>query len=364
MPDAATGAPHPEIWAFGQLLDGIGLDGDAAMALGLAGGAGFIGMGFRYDHIDVSTLHVSGWNPFQSDLPGAAKRLGVIGTLDETSRRRRAAKSLAGALASGAPFALWLDTATVGLGPEAMRSASPGVVVATALPDGDVRLGDGRATVVCTAREIAAARAIHAAQHYRLLALRAPKEEDLAGAMRGGLARLAVGPLGGEASDLGPEGVQQLADSIGGTEDGSWRSVFEGDRHLLGALISFHGSIVREQGLLRGPQATFERRAAEVLERPALLERADAHAELAAGWIAAAQLALPADVPGLALARTLTSTDGLPDTLEEQPMPLSASEQDELLRGLSGAVSALAAAEAEALETLRDLLRTPDAPLR
>jgi hypothetical protein len=364
MLDAVADAPHPEIWAFSQLLDSIGFERDAGMALGLAGGAGFIGMGFRYDHIDVSTLHVSGWNPFQSDLPSAAKRLGVIGTLDETSRRRRAAKSLASALENGMPFALWLDTATIGLGPASMRGASPGVVVATAIPGGGVRLGDGRATVECTTDEVAAARAIHGAQHYRLLALRPAKDEDLAGAIRGGLARLAVGPMGGEPSDLGPEGVKQLAESIGGTEDGSWRSVFEGDRHLLGALISFHGAITREQGLLRGPQAAFERRAAEVLGRPALAERAEAHAELAAGWLAAAELALPADVPGLALARELASTDDLPETLQDSPMPLTASEQDELLAGLASAVSALAVAEAEALETMRDLLRVADTPAR
>src|SRR5687768_10935253 len=110
MLDAMVDVPHPEIWACGRLLESIGRDGAAPAALGVAGGAGFRGLGFRYAHGDVSTLHVSGWNPFQSDLPGAATRLGVIGTLDETSRRRRAAKSLDAALASGSPFALWLDT--------------------------------------------------------------------------------------------------------------------------------------------------------------------------------------------------------------------------------------------------------------
>lgn len=357
MLDALTDAPHPEIWAFERLLESIGGAADPALALGLAGGAGFIGLGFRSSDAS-STLHVSGWNPFQSDLPSAAKRLGVVGTLDETSRRRRAAKTLDAALASGQPFALWLDTATVGLGPADLQGASPGVVIARATVDGGVTLGDGRSSVEASREEIAHARAVHAAQRYRLLSLRPAKHEDVEGAIRGGLARLAVGPTGGEASDRGPDGVRQLADAIDGAGDGSWRAVFEGDAHLLGALISLYRAITREQGLLRGHQAAFERQAAEVLDRPALTERAEAHASLATGWLAVAELALPADVPGLALARGIEPTDPLPEALADAPMPLSLSEQDALLTDLAASVGALATAEHEALESLRDLLRT------
>ncbi len=355
MLDAMVDVPHPEIWAFGRLLESIGRDGRAPSALGLAGGAGFLGMGFRYARGDVSTLHVSGWNPFQSDLPGAAKRLGVIGTLDETSRRRRAAKSLEVALAAGTPFALWLDTAAAGLAPSSLLNASPGVVIASAASGGEVELTDGTATVRVDVPTVAQARAVHAAQRYRLLALRPASDDDLVVAARGGLARMAVGPTGGEQSDRGPAGVEQLGDAIDGTGPGSWREVFEGDRHLLGALVSLHQAITREQGLLRAPQAVFERDAAGLLELPALGEVAEAHDALAAGWLAVAERALPADVPGLAAARTLRPATDLVDGDAE--LPLTSAEQDELLADLGSAVRALAPAEHEALELLRETLR-------
>lgn len=356
--DGAALPPHPEIWALSELLRDLGLDHSEAFALGVSGGAGFLGVAFRYDRDDFSNLHISGWNPFQSGLLAGAGRLGLTGSLEETSSKRKAAKALHIALADGEAAALWVDGASLGLAPAALDGMSPTVVVARGLAEGGVRVAsaEGPAQVVEPHVLLAARTRIRSHRH-RLLTLRG-LIDDLPAAVRSGLADAAVGPVGGPKGNGGPEGVAELARRIDGEGRGSWRSVFAGDRHLLGALVNLHAAVTREGGLLRSGQAEFERYAAELLGMPELSEVAGAHDRLAAAWREIADAGLPADVPGLAAARGVSSALRLPPALAEAPFPLSATETDELLAGLAARVAALAADEADTLELLRSTLRS------
>ena len=358
MPDLAVQGVHPEIWALSRLLGSAGHDDRLSSALGLAGGAGFLGMGFRYDRDGFSSLHVSGWNPFQSAIVGAVERLGLVRVLDETGSRRSAAKWLDRALEDDGIAAVWVDGATLGIAPPELAGMSPSVVIARRTAGGGVEIesAGARPREVEPSR-LAEARARSRTHRHRLLGV-APGTPDRPAAVRFGLAAVAVGAVRGPKTGSGPDGIAHLAAQIDGRGRGSWRETFAGDRHLLGALIGLRAQVVAEGGLLRGLQAEFDRAAADVLEIAALHDTAAAHAALADAWLALADRALPADVPGFAEARKAASPFELPDAVREAPFPLDTAEQDALLAELAREVRAIAAAEREALEQLRTTLRT------
>jgi hypothetical protein len=357
MLDGAVQAPNAEIWAISTLLREQDIDAGPALALGLAGGAGFLTAAARGGRKGVSWVYASGWHPFQSHLVGAIDRLGMVGAYDETGSRSDAAATLFGALDGGASAVLWVDGSLLGLGPDPSDGNAPTIVIARGLVGHDVEVevnGESGLRRVA-AGTLAAARAAVKLHRHRLIVTQ-PPTEPLETALRAGLATMAVGPVGGSRGKRGPAGVERLGRAIGGRGFGDWGSTFDGDRHLLAALVGVHSSIRREDGLLRDLQATFERDAAERLGISALLEVAEAHAALADGWRAAAETALPADVPGFAAARAATSPQTLSEAALAAPFPLARPERDALLHDLSARVTALAATEHDALELLRSTL--------
>ncbi|MBJ7473085.1 MAG: DUF4872 domain-containing protein [Solirubrobacteraceae bacterium] len=360
MSDARREALHPEIAALSHLLKPIWGDTSDAFALGVSGGAGFLGVAFRYERDDFSNLHLTGWNPFQTGLVAAAERLGLVRELHETGSRRKAVKVLATEFAEGRAVALWVDGATLGLAPASLAGMAPTVVVATPAAGSDgIEVSDGRSSgpVVVDLLALTDARSRIRSHRHRLLSL-AGTIDDLPGAVRGGLASTAVGAVGGPKGNSGPEGLAAFAERIDGTGRGSWREVFPTDRHLLGALVSLRAAVVGEDGLLRRAQAAFERHAADVLDLSALGTIADEHDALADGWSALAEAALPADVPGFAVAREFTSAFELPASVAGTALPLTEDELDALLADLAARATSLAEAEDRTLEALRATLRS------
>lgn len=358
MLDGVVAGRTPEIWALERLLALGGVDASASMALGLAGGAGFVATSVKGGRRAPARLHVSGWNSFQTDLVGAVDRLGMVGTFDETSNRRAAARALDDALASGRPAAVWVEGTLLG----AEAATAPLVVLATARIDGDVELtgplADGEIGVSTVDRAtLNASRDAVPALRNRLLTV-GPPTEDRALAIRAGLATMAVGSIGGLRGRTGPEGVERLARAITGRGFGDWRTIFDGGWPLLAALSTLSGTIRAEQGLLRAPQACFERTAADALDIPPLAEVASAHDALAAGWLEVADLALPPDLPALDRTRATAPTAEALDAAHGDTFPINRAELDAILAGTAARVAALAADEAAALELLRTTLRT------
>lgn len=350
-------AVHPELWALTSLLDGAGAPADPAIAFGISGGAGLLTIAFRDTRASRSTLHLTGWNPFQTSLLGGLERLGAHAVVRESGRRRRAAKHLDEALSGGASVAVWLDGATVGLAPPALRGMSPTVVVARAAADGaTVDITDG--TTALTVDRLTLDEARHASPAHRTRVVTLGPGEPLEPALlvRRGLATTAVGPLGGPPGASGAEGLHAFADLTASEDD--WTDVFPGDAELVGALVALYAAVDREDGLLRRHQAAFVDYAFEVTGLENGAEIAESYRQLACEWDAVAAAALPADVPELAALRGVRSANELLPGSANEPFPLPAGETAELRAALAARLSALADAEERTLESLRTVLRT------
>ncbi|MDQ8044943.1 MAG: hypothetical protein REI11_10075 [Patulibacter sp.] len=360
MLDGVVEGRTPEIWALERLLALGGVEVVPSMALGLAGGAGFVATIVKGARRAPARLHVSGWNSFQTDLVGAIDRLGMVRRFDETSNRRGAVRALDEAFAAGGPVAIWVDATTIGLG----TGVTPGPLVVLAEPRGDgtadvtgPAAGGEVARVVVDLQALSAARDAIPALRNRLLTVQPPTEER-ARAIRGGLATMAVGSIGGPRGRTGPEGVERLARAITGRGFGDWRTAFDGGWPLLAALSTLAAAIRAEQGLLRAAQACFERTAAEELDIPPLREVAAAHDALAAGWLEVADLALPPGMPALERTRATAPTAEALRDVHDDTFPINRAELDAILSGTAARVASLAADESAALELLRTTLRT------
>lgn len=339
MSDASDASVHPEIWALTALLEAAGLDASAggpgtaaAVALGVSGGAGLLTIAFYDRRADRSTLHLTGWNPFQTSLLGGLERLGVPAVVRETSRRRRAARYLDEALAGGTPAAVWVDGATLGFAPEALRGMSPTVVVARAAADaqGEIAVSDGRTERTVARAHLDEAREANPAHRARVVTLGTGTLDPVDVMARRGLATTAVGPLGGPGGAHGAKGLRAFAELLATPAERA--EVFPGDAGAATALAGLHRAVTGEHGLLRRHQAAFVEHAAAV----GAIDAADGvvlgYRALADDWDALAAGAQPAEAE-------------------------AAGEADARFAALAARLSALADAEDEALEVLRAVLR-------
>lgn len=363
MSDGALApAVHPELWALVALLDGATDEPSAAIdpaaAFGVSGGAGLLTVAFRDTRAARSTLHLTGWNPFQTGLLGGLERLGAHAVVRESGRRRRATRNLDEALADGATAAVWVDGAALGLAPAALQGMSPTVVVARAHADGDaVDVSDGTMAVSVDRASLETARHANAAHRTRVVTLGPGALADTAQITRRGLATTAVGPLGGPPGASGAEGLRAFADVV--ATDDAWVDVFPDDAAFIGALVALHAAATGEDGLLRRHQAAFVELALDVDGiGPAGADLPDRYRSLADEWDAVAAAALPADVPELAALRQVRSAHELLPGAAETPFPLPAGEASELRAALAARLTALAEAEDGVLESLRAALRS------
>ncbi len=134
---------HPDTSALRFALADRGLELSEALTLIIAGGAGAAAMAFRYEAEDVSHFHLSGWNPFQSDVRDAVTRLGFAADIHETSGAKAADRALRERLQDGVQLA-WVEDYRV---------------IAVLALDGDTARIYDRTVQTCPAEELAAASA-------------------------------------------------------------------------------------------------------------------------------------------------------------------------------------------------------------
>lgn len=358
MSERPSAAVHPEIWALSALAAAAGGEVTGEMALGICGGAGLIGLAFRDSRAGRSTLHLSGWNPFQSSLLGGIERLGLQVEVRETSGRRRAARNLDRALADADLAVLWLDGATAGLAPADLRGMSPTVVVARPVGDEvEVAEGPGRAAII-NREQLTEARLVNRTHRTRVVTVVSGARGDLAQLYRRGLAATAVGPTGGPPHGSGPSAAAELAVRLTDDGDDGWHATFPGAWELTRSLVALRSAIVREGGLLRRSQAAFTADAARATGLGALVSIATDYSELAAAWDAVADAALPADVPALAALRPLTSEWDLDPGAVGDDFALNAGDAEALLHDLAAQLRTIGRREDATLEQLRAVLRS------
>jgi hypothetical protein len=386
---------HPDCTALRVLLANSGVAAphtgeppSEALVFGIAGGAGAGAMAFRYEREDLSSFYVTGWNPFQSDVRDACKRLGTHATVSETTGARTAAAQLDELLGEGVPAMAWVDLAELGyaaLPAEFSGGAYHTVVVYRRDQHGGGALLGDRASrpVEVPAERLAAARARIRKHRNRLLSLgSAELEADVPGAVRSGLHAAADGPASPPTSAMTLEGVRAWAERVhGAAAKDSWARMFPPGRHLFGALRSVYEYVERSGtggGLMRPMFAAFLREAAVLLGEPRLDGLAERYDALGQAWQELARAALPAEVPLLGEARELldrreASFAALGGQASEElgriwtrlgelaqqaddDFPLDAGAVDELLGGLRGRLLAIYEAEVAARDALRGVL--------
>jgi hypothetical protein len=269
---------HPETSALRFALADAGIEISEALTLIIAGGAGAACMSFHYAKEDFTHLHLSGWNPFQSDIRDAVQRLRLTADVHETGGAKAAERMLRERLAASAVQIAWVDEGTL-RGVPAEEGMAYHVIAVLAV-DGDVARIYDRTPQTVPAERLAAARARIRKDRNRLLAI-AGAEPDLEHAVRAGLERCARGPLNPPTPGMSLEGIARWADA--------WPKPFPAGAHRDGALRDMTTAIRRSGGgLLRNLQAQGLREAAVVLSLPDLLGVAELTADLAREWEALA----------------------------------------------------------------------------
>jgi hypothetical protein len=386
---------HPECTALRVLLANSGVSAphtgeppSEALVFGIAGGAGAGAMAFRYEREGFSSFYVTGWNPFQSDVRDACKRLGINATVTETTGARTAAAHLDELLAEGVPAMAWVDLAELGyaaLPAHYSGGAYHTVVVYRRGENGGGALVGDRASrpVEVPAERLAAARERIRKHRNRLLSLgSAELQVDVPAAVRAGLLTAAAGPGRPPTSAMTLEGVRAWAERVHGTAaKDSWARMFPPGRHLFGALRSVYEYVERwgtGGGLMRPMFAAFLHEAAELLGERRLDGLAGRYDELGQAWRELATTALPDGVPLLGEARELldrreaafaalggqaTGELGriwarLGELAEQadEAFPLDDGDVAELLRGLRGRLLAIYDDEVAARDELRGIL--------
>jgi Domain of unknown function (DUF4872) len=267
---------HPHTASLRVALADAGIDVSEELTLLMTGGAGAAAMAFRYDAEDFTSFHLSGWNPFQSDIRDAVRRLGLEPDIHEAGGAVTAARALRERLPR--VQVAWVERYDV---------------IAVLAIEGDEALVYDLVPRRIAVEQLAARRAAVRKDRHRLMAI-GDGEPDVAGAVRAGLARCAAGPERPPSPGMSLDGIARWADRLhGGRGKESWARMFPPGKHLDGALRSMRAGIdAYGGGLMRPMQARALREAAALLDIPALLDVADRTDSLAAGWNA-----LPAEPP-------------------------------------------------------------------
>jgi hypothetical protein len=388
------GGRHPETAALTNVLAAQGAKAPhtgrpytEAMLLGVGGGlgAGYILWEFKAHPVTVSVLVLGfriNWQYPLKFMETAAQRLNAAVTVRETGGRAAAATHLTAALDSGTPAIAWVDLGHLPYLqlPDSLKGHIGHLLVVCGRDDDGAFWLDDRAAQPyrVTADELANARA-RITSYKNKLGLLGPGRADpnLATAVEAGL-RDCVANLGAKSDSFSLPTLRKWSRLMTDTKNAKgWPVVFKTRRGLYNALQStFEGIELAGNagGGLRGLYADFLDEAAEVVRRPALQSVAATYRALAGQWTQLAEAALPDAVApfqetkrllrqkhaalmqgqaGVAMAQPIT--DQLADLgrRTSREFPLEATEVDTLFSDLGERLSALYAAEIEALAELK-----------
>lgn len=306
------GGVHPDTAAVANVLAHHGVVAghtgeplSEAMVLGIGGGLGAGYILWEFEARGGAILVLGFRNRWQYPdrwMQTVLERIAVPAAHRETGGARTAARQLDEALAAGRPALATIERQSIGywhLPPEMEgRDGYPVVVYAI---DGDVVHVDDRGLAPRTvSREVLdAARSRVGSYRNRLCVIEPDRYELpvelLRAAVRAGLADAAE-HLGSRSDSFGLPAWRKWARMMTGSAAKAWPRVFASGRGLAGALLSTYEGIQpvgHYGGHLRDLYAGFLDEAAELLEDPALSDRAAAWREAAARWRALADLALP-----------------------------------------------------------------------
>ncbi len=386
------GGRHPETAALTNALAAQGVTAPhtgqpytEAMLLGVGGGlgAGYILWEFNAHKVAVLVLGFRhNWQYPLKFMQTAAQRLNAASAVRETGGRAAAAEHLRAALDAGVPAIAWVDLAHMPYLqlPEALKAHIGHLLVVCGRDEDGAFWVDDRAAQPyrVSAVELADARARITSFKNKLFLLEpGGASPDLAGAVEAGL-RDCVANLSAKSDSFSLPTLRKWSRLMTDTKNTKgWPVVFKTRRGLYTALKSLFEGIElsgNAGGGLRGLYAEFLEEAAEVLQRPALRDVAATYRGLAGQWTRLAEAALPDAVApfqetkrllrrkhaalmqgevGVAAAQPLT--DQLSDLgrRTSREFPLEAGEVTALFGGLGERLSALYAAENEALAKLQ-----------
>ena len=359
-----------------------------AMLLGISGGITFGYFTFAYQGYDpqCNILTRNTFAPWETMLA----RLGVVQTIQQTAKADKGLANLLNALEEGMPAIVWPDMWSLPYNAlpydDGMWGAFPLVVYGIDDTSGDVVIADRAAVPLrVTATDFAAARGRIKKDKFRVTSLDLPGHDKLASAVRLGIADciklFTERPPKGSQNNFGLNGLEHWANMlITPTARQSWAKGFPGGRALVAGLTSAYDFAFLfgkdlAQDAERGRYAQFLEEAALVLERPALDEAATLFRAAGALWQELPALLLPDNAPilgasrallwqrhrlfleqgGASLAERQALTSQLAALLQsaEDDFPLEQSRIDQMLEAVSAQLSAIRAAEGDAVRTLQ-----------
>ncbi|MFN8529213.1 MAG: BtrH N-terminal domain-containing protein [Anaerolineae bacterium] len=360
-----------------------------AMLLGVSGGSVFGYFPFAYEGQEphAALLINNTFTPFETLL----KRLHLAHQDQSTGRAPRAVEHLQAALKAGKPAVVWTDIFTLPynlLGTDAkMWSMMPILVYGYDETADQVWIADrARVPLTVTTDVLAQARSRTAKEKHRLVTLGAPDLKKLKSAVEDGLRDtltfMLEGAPKGAKDNWGLAALGKWADlMVDEKSERGWSNLFpRGGALYNGLLTAFHSLAVRglDEGedAGRGRFAEFLSEAAVVLEKPALEGASQAYRDAVPAWQRLTRALLPAEVPLLDEARSLTLSghrlfrdqgmDSIPeretikarlDAIHEQmraDFPLDDAQASDLRAHIRAAVLDVQAAEHRAVETLKE----------
>jgi hypothetical protein len=388
---------HAETTALVRALSGLSVqrpdDGGPlgeALLLGIGGGLG--GGYWLFEFTGMPQVLVIGmrhaWLQTHLFAYGICERLGLPFRVHETGSTKVAAKQLDEALAAGRRPLAWVDMAGLpytGVGTEWERCWIHVVGVRGLNPaSGDILLDDRAPTPwPISSEQLAAARKAIRYNKQRLLVVDPPEAplspERLREAVLAGIQACITGLVEPPIKNCELPAYRKWADLVANRrQKKGWPTAFAEPADLFRALCTVHHAIETNGtggGGFRTLYAEFLDEAATILDRPGLLEAAEAYRALGRGWSELAAAALPDAVPMLAEARMLACDrddlfreDG-PASLDRQlalvgrlralqesaanGLGMTSAEVDDLLLDLHGRLLALCTNEERAADLLR-----------
>lgn len=364
-----------------------------ALLLGLTGGIGVVYFIFEYEgfapHVALGTRYP--FNPVENVI----ERLGLPAAAKQTQSQKKSVDTLLSALVVGEPALVWADmfNLTYNAFPSSPFPAMmPIVVYAYGIEQEVVRVAD-RADVplVTTPGELAEARARQTNLRNKMISFEFEDADSfevqdlpaaVADAIRACVDLLTEPPPKGPANNFGLAALGKWAELVAQpSARRGWPQAFAAPAHLYAALQETYIAIEHRGsggGAARPLYADFLTEAADILDKPALLDAARLYQAAGQRWRDVAAAALPSSVEPLGEVRQLIDesralfkqrgNDGwremqhIAEQLETlqsdivHEFPLDDGGRSELLAGLRDCIEDLRKAETEAARALRDAI--------
>ncbi len=319
------GGEHPETAAVRNMLAFHGVTAPhtgepftEAMLLGIGGGVGGGYWVFEFDGIPPA-IALGARHEWQRSpglfIPKICNRIGVTATVNETSGRKGAEKSLLEVLRSGNPAAVAVDMASIPhtLMPGHLIKYYYHLLVVCGIDEtaGTLELDDRAPTPFeVTIQKLADARQMITSMKHRMVTIaRSSNDIDLASAINAGIADCIDGLLNPPIRNFGLPAWQKWADLIANPKDKKgWPNVFSPGPNLYSGLQSMFQWIEcagNGGSLMRGMFADFLDEASDVISDRGLADHARRWRDIAGQWTALAHAALPNTAPLLRETREL-----------------------------------------------------------